>query len=76
MKAGDRVRFRASSRAWRSHGLSPEAQGIVVEIYRAAMRGDLKVDVRFGKDMNVERGIDIDQLERVPEPKPPPSPMR
>lgn len=76
MKAGDRVRFRASSRAWRSHGLSPEAQGIVVEIYRAAMRGDLKVDVRFGKDMNVERGIDIDELERVPDPKPPLSPMR
>jgi hypothetical protein len=48
----------------------------VVEIYRAAMRGDLKVDVRFGKDMNIERGIDIDELERVPEPKPPLSPMR
>jgi hypothetical protein len=67
MKAGDRVRFRATSKAWRSHGLTPEAQGIVVEIYRAAMRGDLKVDVRFGKDMRIERGIDIDELERVPD---------
>jgi hypothetical protein len=72
MKSGDRVRFRATSKAWRSHGLSPEAQGVVVEIYRAAMRGDLKVDVRFGKDMNVERGIDIDELERVPDPPPAP----
>src|SRR6185312_11711748 len=63
MKAGDRVRFRAGSKAWRSHGVTREAQGIVVEIYRAAMRGELKVDVRFGKDMKVERGIDIEELE-------------
>jgi len=74
MKSGDRVRFRATSKAWRSHGLYPEAQGIVVEIYRAAIRGDLKVDVRFGKDMKIERGIDIDELERVPDP--PKSPSR
>jgi hypothetical protein len=73
MRAGDRVRFRASSKAWRSHGLNPDAQGIVVDIYRAAMRGDLKVDVRFGKEMIPERGIDIDELERVPEPAQPPS---
>jgi hypothetical protein len=56
--------------------VGPEAQGVVVEIYRAAMRGDLKVDVRFGKEMNVERGIDIGELERVPDPKPLSSPMR
>ena len=74
MRAGDRVRFRASSRAWRSHGLTPEAQGLIMEIYRAAIRGDLKADVRFGKDMNVERGIDVDELERVPDKAPPPSP--
>jgi len=74
MRAGDRVRFRAASRAWRSHGLTPGAQGVVVEIYRAAIRGDLKVDVRFGKDMNVERGIDIDELERIPDPPPSPQP--
>jgi hypothetical protein len=74
MKAGDRVRFRATSKAWRSHGLVPTAQGVVVEIYRAAIRADLKVDVRFGKDMKVERGIDIEELERIPDP--PPSPQR
>jgi hypothetical protein len=73
MKAGDRVRFRASSKAWRSHGLSPDAQGIVVDIYRAAMKGDLKVDVRFGKDMSPERGFDINEFERVPDPAPSPS---
>jgi hypothetical protein len=74
MKAGDRVRFRATSKAWRSHGLTPNAQGVVVEIYRAAIRGDLKVDVRFGKDMNVERGIDVDELERIVDPPPSPQP--
>jgi hypothetical protein len=74
MKAGDRVRFRATSKAWRSHGLSPNAQGVVVDIYRAAIKGDLKVDVRFGKDMNVERGFDIDEFERIQDP--PPSPQR
>jgi hypothetical protein len=74
MKSGDRVRFRATSKAWRSHGLTPQAQGVVVEIYRAPIKGDLKVDVRFGKDMKMERGIDIDELERVPDP--PKSPSR
>jgi hypothetical protein len=45
-----------------------------MEIYRAAIRGDLKADVRFGKDMNIERGIDVDELERVPDkPFPPPA---
>jgi hypothetical protein len=43
---------------------------VVVEIYRAAIRGDLKVDVRFGKDMDIERGIDIDELETIREPPP------
>jgi hypothetical protein len=74
MRAGDRVKFRPTSKAWRSHGLNPNAQGVVVEIYRAAIRGDLKVDVRFGKDMNIERGIDIDELETIHDPPPAPSP--
>jgi hypothetical protein len=65
MKAGDRVKFRATSKAWRSRGLTADAQGTVMEIYRAAIRGDLKVDVRFGDGIEVERGIDIEELETI-----------
>ncbi|MFI5013101.1 MAG: hypothetical protein ACHQAY_12220 [Hyphomicrobiales bacterium] len=74
MRAGDRVKFRINSKAWKSCGLSPNAQGIVVDIYRAAMRGYLKIDVRFDGTMRSERGIDIEEMEVVREP--PISPTR
>jgi len=67
MRAGDRVRFRAASRAWRAHGLAEPAQGVVLDIYRAALRGDLKVDVRFAEMVQPICGIDIDALEIVRE---------
>ncbi|MFI4995025.1 MAG: hypothetical protein ACHQAQ_04480 [Hyphomicrobiales bacterium] len=69
MRTGDRVRFRVTSKAWRSRALAPDAQGIVVDIYRTAVKAEIKVDVRFGKEMQIERGINVDELERIPEPR-------
>jgi hypothetical protein len=67
MKVGDRVRFRTTSKAWRSRGLDPKAQGIVMDLHRAPMSGELKVDVRFGPSTVTELAIPIEDVERVPE---------
>ena len=45
-----------------------KAQGVVVDIYRAPMTGEIKVDVRFGSFGPVELAIPVDEMERVPEP--------
>jgi hypothetical protein len=71
MKAGDMVKFRSGSKAWKSRGFAAESQRMVVDLYRAAVRGLLKVDVCFGSAGEIERGIDIEELERVPAPSPP-----
>jgi hypothetical protein len=68
MKLGDHVRFKQSSKTWRSRGLDAKAQGVVVDIYRAPMTGKIKVDVRFGSFGPVELAIPVDEMERVPEP--------
>ncbi len=67
MKVGDHVSFRASSKAWRSRGLASAAHGIVVDLYRAPITGELKIDVRFGPDAVTELAIPIEDMERVPD---------
>ena len=62
MRAGDQVRFRDQSQAWKARGLTPEARGIVVDLYRVPPRGDIRADVRFGV-ATVERGLDVDDLQ-------------
>ena len=64
MKVGDQVRFRATSKAWRSRGLDPRAKGIIMDLYRAPVTGELKVDVRFGPDGVTELAIPVEDLER------------
>jgi hypothetical protein len=65
MKVGDQVRFRATSKAWRSRGLNPGAQGTVTDLYRAPMTRELKVDVRFGPDGVTELAILVEDMERI-----------
>ena len=66
MKAGDRVRFRSGSTAWKPRGLNPDARGTALELYRTPLRGDIMVDVRFGDESGIERGIPVADLEVVP----------
>jgi hypothetical protein len=68
MNVGDRVRFKQSSKTWRSRRLDAKAQGIVVDIYRAPMTGEIKVNVRFDSGGSTELAIPVDEMERVPEP--------
>jgi hypothetical protein len=69
MKAGDRVKFRAGAKGWKSRGLAADnAEGSVIELYRAPPRGHIKVDVRFDGSETVERGIDVEDLETVRHP--------
>ena len=67
MKVGDRVRFRATSKAWRSRDVDPSAHGIVMDLYRAPMTGEWKIDVRFGPDAATQLAIPIEDMERVPD---------
>lgn len=65
MKAGDRVRCRGGSRAWKSRGLDAEARGFVVDLYRVPPFGEIKADVRFAQAAAPERGIAIEELEVI-----------
>jgi hypothetical protein len=69
MKVGNRVRLKQSSKTWRSRGLDAKAQGIVTDIYRAPIIGEIKVDVRFSSDGPIELAIPVDEMERVPPAK-------
>jgi hypothetical protein len=71
MKAGDRVRFRDGSRAWKSRGLDAAARGFVVDLYRVPPFGEIKADVRFAAMTAPERGISVDDLEVLKEADPP-----
>ena len=69
MKAGDRVKFRAGAKGWKSRGLAADnVEGSVIELYRAPPRGHIKVDVKFNGSETVERGIDVEELETVRHP--------
>ncbi|SDR11683.1 hypothetical protein SAMN05444161_1696 [Rhizobiales bacterium GAS191] len=71
MKAGDRVRFRDGSRAWRSRSLDAAARGRVVDLYRVPPLGEIKADVRFDSMTAPERGISVDDLEVLKDAEPP-----
>lgn len=68
MKAGDRVKFRAGTRAWKVRGLAADAEGFVVELYRTPPKGAIKVDGKFDGSTQIERGIDVEDLVTVGKP--------
>jgi hypothetical protein len=64
MKVGDHVWFKQASKAWKSRGLDPKEQGTVVDLYRAPMTGQLRIDVQFGSTGPTELAIPIEEMER------------
>jgi len=66
MKVGDRVRFRVGTKAGIFNGVEPEARGTVVEVYsNAQAKGAYKVDVSFAGSKEINRAIDVAELDIV-----------